>query len=250
MALTLSSLLPDTLGRIEEALPTATPPGPIFWSLTGEVYPAMVDGIFEAALITGVVQLVSQQVTLVADTTWFSLQNSGTGYGQGGYGQGGYGGTIPQGIIAPLRMKAPYGIRKTSLKSLDDMNPAWEQAAPGTQIISWFPLGVSGFGIYPQLVAAQNVIMDFLMCPVNESRPYTGNETIPLQEEFSCLLSKYAAAQLRLKEGTSEAEEGSVVFDEYLADVKALSLFQQRLDSLIFSSAFGARSQVNPRTAV
>jgi hypothetical protein len=253
MELVLSTLLPDVLGRIEEALPTATPAGPVFWSLTGEVYPAMVDGIFEASLISGVVQLVSQQVTLAADTTWFSLQPSGgSGYGQGGYGQGGYGGAVivPEGVIAPLRMKSPYGIRKTSLKSLDDMTPAWEQTAPSAQIISWGPLGVSGFFIYPQLTAPQNVVMDFLQCPILTPRPYTGNEPIPLQHEFTDILSKYAAAQLRSKEGGQEAEMADTVFQEYLAEVKDLSLFQQRLDSVVYSSAYGARSQVNPRTAV
>jgi len=238
--LTLSNLLPDVLGRVEEALP---PAGPTFWSLEGEVYPAMVDGIFEASLISGVVQLTGVQVTLAANTTWFPLQACASGLGSVPTG-------VVAGIVAALRMKAPYGIRKTSLKSLDDMNPGWQQATPGTQIISWFPLGISGFGIYPQLKQQQNVVMDFLSCPVNESRPYTGNETIPLQQEFTCLLSKYGAAQLRTKEGGAEAEEADTVFQEYLADVKALSLFQQRIDSLVYSSAFGARSQVNPRTAV
>jgi hypothetical protein len=244
--LTLSSLLPDILGRIEENNP------PVFWSLTGEVYPAMVDGIFEAALITGVVQLVSQQITLAADTTYFSLQASGEGYGQGGYGQGGYGGSVivPVGIIAPLRMKAPYGIRKTSLKSLDDTQPNWEQWEPGTQIIAWGPLGVSGFFIWPQLTQPQNVVMDFLFSPINQARPLTGNEPIPLQQEFTDILSKYAAAQLRVKEGGQEAEEADTVFQEYLAEVKDLSMFQQRLDSVVYSSAYGARSQVNPRTVV
>jgi hypothetical protein len=247
--LTLNSLLPDTLGRIEEALPTANPSGPIFWNLTGEVYPAMVDGIFEAALISGVVQLVNQQFTLAADTTYFSLQTSGEGYGQGGYGEGGYGGfVVPQGIIAPLRMKAPYGIRKTSLKSLDDMNPGWQQTDPGTQIISWFPLGVSGFGIYPQLTQPQNVVMDFLYSPINETRPYTGNETIPLQQEFTDVLSKYAAAYLRCKESGQEAELAATVFEEYLAEVKDISIFQNRVDSLVFSASYGAKSTVNPKT--
>jgi hypothetical protein len=147
-------------------------------------------------------------------------------------------------------MKAPYGIRKTSLKSLDDMNPGWQKEAAGTQIISWFPLGVSGFGIYPQLKAGQNVVMDFLYSPINAARPYTGNETIPLQQEFSDLLSKYAAAQLRAKEAGAEAEEADTVFQEYLSETKDLSLFQQRIDSLVYSSAYGGRSQVNPRTAV
>lgn len=243
MALTLTSLLPDTLGRLEEN----EEDGPVFWSLTGEVYPAMVDGIFEAALITGVVQLNSQQVTIPAGTTYISLQSSGVGYGEGGYGVAVM---VPVGVIAPLRMKAPYGIRKTSLKSLDDMTPGWEQASPGTQIISWFPLGVSGFGIYPQLTQPQNVTMDFLLCPINQARPYSGSETIPLQEEFSCLLSKYAAAMLRCKEAGQEADEASVVFDEYMSEIKDLSLFQNRIDSLIFSTAYGAKSGVNPRTVV
>ncbi len=237
--LTLSDLLEDVLNRVEEQQP---PNGPTFWSLTGEVYPAMVDGIFEASLITGVVQLVSVQVTLAAETTWFSTQASGGGL----YASAG----LPVGIVAPLRMKAPYGIRKGSLKGLDDMNPGWQQAAPGTQIVTWFPLGVSGFGIYPQLEAESNVVMDFLYCPINQPRPLTGNETIPLQQEFSDLLSKYAAAQLRAKESGLEAETADTVFQEYLAECKDLSLFQQRLDSLVYSSAYGGRSQVNSRTAV
>ena len=125
--LTLSSLLPDLLGRIEEANP------PVFWSLTGEVYPAMVDGVFEASLISGVVQLTSVQVTLAANATWFSLQASGGGL---------YASVdAPVGIVAPLRMKAPYGIRKSSLKTLDDMFPAWDRLDPGTQIICLVPVG-------------------------------------------------------------------------------------------------------------
>lgn len=238
--LVLSDLLPDVLSRVEEALPSATPSGPIFWSLTGEVYPAMVDGIFEASLITGVVQLVSVQVTLAANTTWFSLQASGGGL----YASP----TVPVGIVAPLRMKAPYPIRKTSLSGLDQMNPGWGQMTPGTQIIGWGPLGVSGFFIYPQLVAEANVVIDFIACPINTPRPLTGNETIPLQQEFSDVLSKYGAAQLRAKEAGQEADEASVVFSEYLSEVKALSIFQSRLDSLVFSASYGAKSTVNSKT--
>lgn len=246
--LTLSSQLPDILGRLEENVEG----GPIFWNETGEVYPAMVDGLFEASLISGVVQLNNQQVTLAANTTYFALQGSSTGYGQGGYGEGGYGGSVilPVGIVAPLRLRAPYGIRKTTLRSLDDFNPGWQQAEAGAQIISWFPLGVSGFGIYPQLTQAQNVTMDFLFCPISSPRPYTGNEQIPLQNEFSCLLPKYGAAMLRCKEGGSETEEADAVFQWYLEETKALSLFQQRLDSLIYTSAFGGKSTVNPQTAI
>ena len=218
--LVLSDLLNDVLNRVEEQQP---PNGPTFWSLVGEVYPAMVDGIFEASLISGVVQLVSLQVTLAAGTTWFSLQASGGGL----YASLG----VPVGIVAPLRMKAPYGIRKSIAKVLDDMNPCMETQPAGTQIISWGPLGVSGFFIYPQLVQPQIVIMDFLLCPISTPRPYSGSEPILLQHEFSDLLAKYSAAYLRCKEGGNESEEAAVVFESYLGEVKALSLFQTRLDS-------------------
>ena len=242
----LHDLLDDVLGRIEDPVPT-------FWSLTGEVYPQMVDALFEAALITGVVQLSNVQVTLAPETTYFSLQPGATlGYGEGGFGEGGYGGGIgiPEGVIAMLRMRAPYAIRKTTLKALDDMIPSWQQADPVSQIIAWFPLGVSYFGIYPQLAAETQVVMDFLVSPVNQSTPYDGNEPIPLQDEFACLLSKYAAAMLRSKEGGAEAEEADIVFQSYLSEVKDLSAFQTRIDSLVYSAAFGAQSAVNPRKVV
>jgi hypothetical protein len=99
------------------------------------------------------------------------------------------------------------------------------------------------------LVAEANVVIDFIACPINTPRPLTGNETIPLQQEFSDVLSKYGAAQLRAKEAGQEADEASVVFSEYLSEVKSLSLFQARLDSVVYSSAYGGRSQVNPKTA-
>ena len=223
----IAGLLPDVLGRIEESNP------PIFWSLTGEVYPQLVWGMFEASLISGAVQLNSQPVALAANTTYFSLQD---------------GGAVPNGVVAAIRMTAPYGLRKTTLKGLDDMVPGWQQEAPGTQIRAWFPLGVSGFGIYPQLANAATVTMDFISCPVNEVRPYTGSETIPFQSEFAPLISKYAAAMLRAKEGGAEAEEAATVFQAYLAGVKSLSLFQRRVDSLTYSAAFGGGSEVNTQT--
>jgi hypothetical protein len=228
----LSDLLPDVLGRIEEPLP---PSGPVFWSLTGEVYPQMVYGMFESALITGTVQLSNKAVTLTANTTYFSLQD---------------GVLLPKGIVAPLRLRAAYQIRKTTLAGLDSMIPKWQQAAPSPQIIAWFPLGVSKFGIYPQLSADTQVTMDFIYSPVNEYRPYTGNETVPLQVEFTALLAKYGAAMLRTKEGGAEAEEADTVFSAYLEEVKELSLFQSKIDSVVYTTAFGGKTQVNPRTAI
>lgn len=222
----MNDILVDTLGRVEEAMP---PDGPIFWDLVGEVWPQMVDGMFEATLITGVVQFNSVAVTLEANTTYFD---------------------VPKGTIGPLRLKAPYPVRKNSLKGLDNMIPKWQQEAPGTQLKAWFPLGVSKFGIYPQLTADATVIMDFIASPVNQTRPYSGAVAIPFQTEFADAFSQYAAAMLRAKEGGAEAEEAAVVYQEYMGQMKELSAFQGRQDSLVYSASYGAKEQVNPRKVV
>ena len=232
--LTLSQLLPDVLGRIEENVED----GPVFWNLSGEVYVAMVDAMYEAAMVTGVVQQSSVAVTLAAEQTYFSIQNN-VAIG------------IPKGVIAALRMRAPWQIRKTTLKGLDDYDPTWSIQPPSSQITAWFPLGISAFGIYPQLAYESVVTMDFLYSPVNEYRPYTGNEPIPFQQEFTDLVSQYAAAMLRSKEGGAEAEEADVVFQDFMRNMKALSAFQTRVDSLVYSSSFGAGgTQPNPRKVV
>ena len=233
----LQSLLPDILGRLEESNP------PIFWSLVDEIYPAMVDGLFEASLISGYVQLNSQTVTITKNTTYFSLQPSSSFSDGKEYGEGGYGSfvIVPPGIVAP---------RKSSLDKLDAMNPNWQSEPPGLRIRTWVPLGVSGFAIYPQIQEDQQVVMDFLACPVNTPRPYSGLEQIPLQAEFTDLLSKYAAAILRCKEQGVEAEEAETVYQQYLSEVKDLSLFQKRIDALVYTPALGAQSRVNERNLV
>lgn len=226
---TLADLLPDVLGRIEENGPDGTPPGPTFWSLVGEVYPMMVDGMFEATLITGTVQTANVAITLTANTTYF---------------------TVPRGTIAPLRMRAPCPIRKNTLKGLDNMLPKWQQQPAAAQIRAWFPLGVGGFGIFPQLTVDTEVLMDFIVSPVNQARPYSGAVVTPFQQEFTDAFSQYGAAMLRCKEGTAEAEEASVVYQEYMENMKSLSAFQGRLDALVLTAAYGGKVQMNPRTEV
>jgi hypothetical protein len=223
--MTLNDLLADILGRIEENVEN----GPIFWDLVGEVYPMMVDGMNEAALVTGTVQSVSQPFVIPANTTYFN---------------------VPRGTIAPLRMRAPYPIRKASLRGLDDMEPNWQTQTPGTQIRVWFPLGVTRFGIFPQLAANSTVIMDFIASPVQQARPYSGAVAIPFQQEFTDAFSEYGAAMLRAKEGGAEAEEASVVYQEYMEKMKALSAFQGRLDALVMTSTWGGKAMTNPRKAV
>jgi hypothetical protein len=233
MAITLADLLTDLAGRVEEENPNS----PVFWSLTYEFLPALVDAMFEAALVTGTVQAVNIPVSLPANTTYISLQNN-TAIG------------IPAGVIAALRLRQPFPVRKTTLKALGDITPGWENAAPAASLQAWFPLGVSMFGIYPQLSSPVTAIMDFIVSPVNVPRPYTTAIAVPLQTEFTDLLPMGAAVTLRSKELGGEAEEAAQVMQDFVGQLRALSLYQSRLDAQVWTAAYGAKAGVQKREIV
>ena len=280
MAITLADLITDLSGRLEEVSGAS-----VFWSETYEMLPALVDAMFEAALVTGTVQAVNIPVTLPANTTYISLQNN-TAIG------------IPEGVIAALRLRLPWPIRKTSLEALDSINPNWEQetvptsipnwqqalldatvpawvqaslnvttpgwqttvldelvpgwetSAPGSTIQAWFPLGVSAFGIYPQLASQQTALMDFIVSPVTVARPYTTAITVPFLTEFTDLLPMGAAVTLRSKELGGEAEEAAQVMQDFMGQLRALSLYQNRLDAQVWTTAYGAKAGVQKREIV
>lgn len=225
--MTLNDLVTDLAGRVEEI----DPQNPVFWSLTYEFLPALVDSMFEAALLTGTVQAVNIPVQLAANTTYFSLQNN-TAIG------------IPAGVIAALRLRLPFPVRKTTLAGLDAMEPGWQQRPAAASLISWFPLGVSAFGIYPQLANPQQAVMDFIVSPVVAQRPYTTAIPVPFLTEFNDLLPMGAAVALRSKELGEDAEEASQVMMDFMGQLKALSLYQTRLDSLNLTTAFGAKAGI------
>ena len=62
--------------------------------------------------------------------------------------------------------------------------------------------------------------------------------------------SALANATRFVKEGGAEAEEADTVFQAFMSKMKQLSLFQTRVDSLVYSRAFGGQTRVNPREVV
>jgi hypothetical protein len=225
MATTLAPLVDVLCGRLEEDTPANG--GPTFWSETYEMLPALVDAMFQAALVTGAIQAINVPVTLAANTTFFSLQNNTT------IG-------IPAGVIAALRLRLPWPIRKTTLKGLSDVIPGWQNTAASTSLRAWFPLGVSQFGIFPQLTSPQTAIMDFLVAPTTAVRPYTTAITVPFLDEFMSAFPEYAAVILRSKELGLEAEAAETVMNAFLTQMKGLSMWQNRLDGLVLSNTYGA----------
>jgi hypothetical protein len=176
-------------------------------------------------------------VSLPANTTYISLQNN-TSIG------------IPAGVIAALRLRQPFPVRKTTLKGLDDINPGWQNVAAARSLQAWFPLGVSQFGIYPQLSSPVQALMDFIVSPVNMARPYTTNIPVQFLTEFCDLLPMGAAVTLRSKELGAESEEASQVMADFMGQLRALSLYQNRLDAQVWTAAYGAKAGVQKREIV
>jgi hypothetical protein len=216
---TINTLATAVLGRIEEANP------PVFWQLQGEIYDFIVEGMNEAVMITGepeVRQLVP--FTLAANTTLF---------------------TVPAPLVALLRVQSPNWVVKTSLWDLDRITPGWESDV-GTVPDSWFPYGLTQFGIHPQLNQAMQVFLTGIALPVPTGAPYTGSEAIPFQPEYNDGFEDYAAHIATLKEGGEEFKQSLKVYGRFLDGMTQLSNFAYRKGALRFSRVVGAPARVTP----
>jgi hypothetical protein len=225
---TISSIGQRVQQRLEEPV---GPPG-IFWNYTDEILPAVAEAMNEAALLTGVVQVVNTAyTTLPINTTYMPL---------------------PQNAIALLRVLGPYSVAKTTVFALDQMLPGWENEGgsaanpPVQQIQKWFPLGMTQWGIYPRLSVPQQVILTYLAYPVTVPRPYTGNENVPFQQEFQDAFEDYAAHISRLKEASAEFQTSQSLYQSFLDTMRQLNVFQSRHDSLVFTKTLGTTVRVIP----
>lgn len=206
----LSDLADQTQDKLEET----RGPG-IFWNRQLEVYPAVVEGMNEASLITGDPELLSLNVTL--NPGGFSSNFPPFVY------------QIPQTAILLVRMDAvgQGAIKKVFACDLDRNTPGWE-GQTGLMIKRWFPIGMTMFGVWPTLVAPQIVNMTLLSFPVTVSPPYTGTEQSPFREEYNDAFSEYAAHICRLKEGGVDFQESIPQYQSYLDKMVSLTKFAAR----------------------
>lgn len=104
----------------------------------------------------------------------------------------------------------------------------------------WFPVGMTQWGITPQVSAATPITVAGIALPVPVARPYTGAETIMMQEEYADAVADCAAIWARLKEGTEDFFGGMQLFDDFMGKMAELSKFSIRKSQLLFSRALGA----------
>jgi hypothetical protein len=126
------------------------------------------------------------------------------------------------------------------------MLPGWENDVGGSVPDFWFPIGLTQFGIHPQLTAPVSVIVSGIVEPVSTPRPYTGNESVNFQNEFREAFVDYAAFTATLKEGTIEFRESIRVYDRFISRMQELGKFASRKGSLRFSRTLGAVASTNP----
>jgi hypothetical protein len=149
-------------------------------------------------------------------------------------------------IFGMMRLESAGQVKKTTVWDMDRMLPGWENDIGGSVPDFWFPIGLTQFGIHPQLAAPVNVIVSGIAEPVSTPRPYTGTEPVDFQQEFRETFVDYAAHIAGLKEGTKEFVDSIKVYERFISRIQELGKFASRKGSLRFSRTLGAPASTTP----
>ena len=225
----LNDLVPLVLDRLEESRTN-----PIFWNVKKEIMVFLVEAMNEATLLTGEPEIrfvdsltTSSQLALPANTNVVSFS-----------------GDIP--IFGMMRLESAGQVKKTTVWDMDRMLPGWENDVGGDVPDFWFPIGLTQFGIHPQLAAPVNVIVSGIAEPVSTPRPYTGTEPVDFAQEYREAFVDYAAFTASLKEGTAEFQQSIRVYDRFISRMTELGKFASRKGSLRFSRTMGVPASTSP----
>ena len=165
-----------------------------FWQYPYEISQLVTESLNEAALISGEPQTACT-IPIIPNQT---VQ------------------PMPPWITALLRLEFNgTPIQKTSLWNLDRFLPYWEQQTPNTSIGPdpsgngpfWFPLGISSFGIYPQVSSAQYVILAGVAIPA-AATPSLGSLSPP---SYSAYNPQNLVIDPGFIGGTAQWNTGSIV---------------------------------------
>lgn len=220
------SVIDDISTASLQMLEEVNPASPVFWSLP-EIRGIVLEAMCEASLITGEPEVrEGVPITIVHGQT---LQ------------------TMPPGAFAILRMElGGLQLRRVSVFDLDMDNNQWQNDLPANVPNDWFPLGLTQWGVHPQLIADVQAIVTVVQFPVTTAPPFTGQEPVPFQSEFNLGLEEYVSCWSRLKEGSAELDAGMSGYELFLDIMAEMSNFALRKGSLRFSKVAGGVSEVNP----
>ena len=213
----ISVLSNQVLSRVEEANP------PTFWSLTREVYSALIEACNDLLLLVGRPSfLVNQPFNLVPNTVWQ---------------------TVPKGQLLITDILGPSSpLWRVSLFDMDYVQTSWSsdwESDVASVPSRWFPVGFTTFGVHPAPSAPVQVMLTSIPYPTTDAYPYTGAETVPFHDEYFVALEQYAAHYLRIKETGVEFQESLGLYRSYLTLAERMTEIESRKDPLVFSRALG-----------
>lgn len=226
---TISELGLRVLDRLEEKRP---PDGPIFWGLSTEIYSGLVEAMNDLTILVGRPNITTNLAFTVAPNTVWQQ--------------------IPSGMFLVSDIQGPSGqLRRTNLRAMDytqaSWGPDWENDTADVPK-RWFPVGLTMFGVHPAPSTPINLVLSGVAYPTTSPWPYDGTQPVPFHDEFFQALELYASHYCQLKEMGAEAEEGIVLFQQYMGLAERMTTIEDRRDPLLFSRAWGAKAGIDPPT--
>lgn len=215
---TIAQLATQVGDRLQD--PTFT-----FWLQQFEVYAALEEAMNDLLLLVGrpTIQF-NTPITLIPNQVWQPM---------------------PPGMLAITNIRTnQYSLWKTSLRSMDYLQaswgPTWECDVDNLGPLRWGPLGFSYFFVHPAPTVAFQVNVSGVTFPVQTAWPPNGTEQSPFHSEVNVALQMYATAYLRLKELGDDAQEGDVLYSQFLAMAQRLTQIEDRRDPIIFTKGLGS----------
>lgn len=204
----------------------------IYWNAQNEINPALVEAMNEAALITGDPEVRPGVVT--------TLQVGG---GVAGYPPFIYPMPTDALLIVRLDSTTSGAIKKITTCDLDRLYPGWE-GQTGSTIKRWFPVGMSLFGVWPQLTVPQQIRLTYVGFPVTDSYPYSSTDVSPFREEYNDGFTEYAAHVCRLKESGPDFQQSIPQYQSFLDKMTSLTKFAARRGISRFTK-IGRQANIN-----
>lgn len=208
------------------ALERVQDPTGIFWDTSLEAYSAVAEAISELFLIIGrPTRQFNTLVTLIPNTVWQPM---------------------PANLLAITNIQSRGAwLKRTSLRALDYTQASWSASwesdrAPLPK--RWAPVGLRMFVVHPAPVQPLEIQVTGLQFPIIGTYPLDGTQASPFHPEIDDALNMYAAAYLRMKETGDDALEGSALYKQFLQIAQRLTTIQDRRDSLVWTSGYGAQT--------
>lgn len=135
---------------------------------------------------------------------------------------------VPQGLVMPVRVAFNgFYLGRTSINKLGLTHQNWiadTTANTGYQVYRWAPFGMKKFAIYPaDSVGGGNIMVTGVAEPTVLTQP---TQVVQFPTEVLTAFDALASHTLQLKESTQEFANSSLAYQEYLRQLKKITIWR------------------------